>query len=193
MSAHFVKVVVVVGSNELATSTINKYLKPSADPRNGIVGLGLLLDHIQAGLTPAKVFVGVEGDDSVSPTQTPAAGQVVISHASISDGDTLTIGGRVLTWRASPANENEVLIGANATADGDNLVTKLTDHTELSALVQGVNAAGTVAITARYPGLEGKHILMSTSDAGAMALTQMTLSVSADAKALPRSYARGLP
>lgn len=101
---------------------------------------------------------------------------VTLTHANLTNSsDTLTIGGTTLTWYTSPSGESQVGIGANATAAGDNLVSKINNHSALAGLVSASNASGTVTITYLMPPRLARHIVVATNDGTAMAVTQPSL------------------
>lgn len=88
-----------------------------------------------------------------------------ITHANlVANTDTLVIGNVTITWVAAAANENQVTIGANATADGDNLVAKINAHSKLAGLFFATNASGVVAI--EYRGDPRTAALIGASEAG---------------------------
>jgi hypothetical protein len=100
---------------------------------------------------------------------------VAITHANVSADDTFSIGSVTLTWKVSASGEDQVTIGASATADGDNLAAKINAHSKLAGLVSAVNASGTVTMTWLVDPRIAMLMLLATSDATAMALTQPSL------------------
>lgn len=108
----------------------------------------------------ATLSGGKDEMQSGAPTAT-------LTHANITANDTLKIGSVTLTWKASPSGENEVLIGANATADGDNLVTKINAHSKLQGLIVASNNAGIVTMTYVGAGREAALITLSKTESAA--------------------------
>lgn len=101
---------------------------------------------------------------------------VALTHANLSNSaDTLSLGNVTLTWYTSPSGENQVAIGASATAAGDNLVSKIQNHSALAGLVTASNAAGTVTLTWHLPPRVAAQVVVATNDATAMAVTQPSL------------------
>lgn len=122
-----------------------------------------------------------------------ATSAVAITNANLTGStDTLTIGATVLTWVAgSPANENQVQIGANATASGDNLVTAINAHSQLRGLIVATNATGTVTLTYQCDPRAAIHCRLATNDATAMALTQPAAQTTLASVQTTRAYSLG--
>lgn len=138
---------------------------------------------------------GITGEGSFSgglDATTQVTSQVVLTHANITAGDTLSIGCVTLTWAASAANENEVTIGADATEDGDNLVEAIEGHSKLQGMLTAVNTVGTVVVTHHVPHRMALHFKLATSDATAMAVTQPTTNLTLAAATLEQSHNCGL-
>lgn len=109
-------------------------------------------------------------------TLVAASGTLTFSGTG-ADGDTITIGGKTYTLRATPSAPNDVDIGGTATATADNLVAAImagagagtaygsgtVRHPDVSA----ANASGTVTVTALVTGTAGNSI--ATSENGSSA------------------------
>lgn len=68
---------------------------------------------------------------------------VTITHANLTAGDTLTVGGTTLTW------DTDMSIGSDAGADGDNLAAAINASSTLAGLfAASSNGSGVVTITA---------------------------------------------
>lgn len=147
------------------------------------------IDGTVNGLSPAGgTFAG--GKDTSSQVTATAA----LVHLNIAANDTITIAGQVFTWKAAAATESEVTIGANATADGDNLVAKVNAHSGLLGLVTASNDAGTVTVTYLVPPRIAVLMLLATSDGNSATLTQPSLaSVAVANTTATRTYALGGP
>ncbi len=159
------------------------YTRPVGDLHGSVEALIHLLERIQSGNEPARLALEVLTLDANDALY---SGTVVLTHANLTaNTDTLTIGGVVLTWRNSVTDEDSILIGANATADGDNLVTCLAAHSKLKSVVVGSNAAGTVTLTSPL------GVRLHTSDATAMALTQMSAQAPTTTAVVARGWVRG--
>jgi hypothetical protein len=89
-----------------------------------------------------------------------------ITQASLVDNtDTLKFGNVVtLTWKTSPSGENEVAIGASDTAAGDNLASKINNHSKLKGIFTAVNVSGVVTIT--YTGDPRLGAIIGLAEAG---------------------------
>lgn len=192
MAVGITKIFVIHSSARTPGSLKEKLLPQSGTAPATARALAQFFMAAAGGVEPCSIQVGME--TTASGAGDKASTTVAITHANLtSNSDTLTIGGRVLTWHSSPSGENQVLIGANATADGDNLVAAIAAHSELKQIVSATNAAGTVTITSLYPGLIGKHITLATNDATAMTLgaAALALGTSPTSLAVPATFERG--
>jgi phage tail sheath gpL-like len=135
------------------------------------VGLIRLAEMIAAGhITGDTVDLHTSASNLVA-----AAGAIAPTQANVDDGDTVTIGGVVLTAKASGANgTSQFNKGANLAATCTNLADCINANTTLSKHLVASAGATSVAITARLKGSIGNLIVMATSDATAFALTQLT-------------------
>ena len=157
-----------------AAPTINaRFSKPAGQADAALNAVGAFLHGSAGGGYAVRVVARIENGTTSDDFSTS---QAVITHANVTNGDTLTVAGNVFTWVAAAANENQITIGASATADGDALVAALAAHSVVSSFITGVNTVGTVVFTSRLPGYIGKTMLLATSDATAFALTQPTLT-----------------
>lgn len=130
-----------------------------------------LLDGIVSGSNNPTTTVDV----AYSATNPVAAsGSVAITHANVTNSDTVTIGGVVITAATSGNGTSSWTIGADATADAVAMAACINANTTLNKVVTASAATGTVTITCNQKGLVGNFIVMSTSDATAFALTQLT-------------------
>lgn len=85
--------------------------------------------------------------------------------------DTLRFGNVLFTWKASATTENEITIGANASASGDNLVAAIAAHSILGGIgISGSNSSGTVTVTATYPDLL-HYLLYIASSTGSVTVS----------------------
>ena len=104
-----------------------------------------------------------------------ASGSIAITHANVTNNDTTTIGGVVITAATSGNGTTSWTIGANATADAVALAACINANTTLSKhLTASIVVAGTVTLTAKLKGSIGNLIVLATSDATAFTLTQLT-------------------
>lgn len=106
-----------------------------------------------------------------------ASSTATITHANLTDGDTITVGGVVFTAKASGATGDQFNIGADATADAAALVAAFNASTtnNIAQFVTASNVAGVVTFTARLPGAIGNIITLATNDATAFTLSAATL------------------
>lgn len=123
-----------------------------------------------AGWKNAKMILAIEN----ATAGIFAFGTATITHANLTNGDTLVIAGVTLTKAAAPANENEFASGADATADAVSVKNCINAHSVLSKFFVATSAAGVVTVTARHPGLLGTLFTWSTNDATAFALAPAT-------------------
>lgn len=133
--------------------------------------LGAFFDGMAGGVRLAHLRVAVE----TGGTSVRASATCTMVHATLGAADTITIGGRVLTWQVAAGNENEITIGADATADAAALAAAINANSELKGFLVATSAAAVVTITYWAPGREGNLVTLATSDAVAMVLSAARL------------------
>jgi phage tail sheath gpL-like len=107
----------------------------------------------------------------VATSPVAAAAAVAITHANVTNNDTVTIGNVVITAATSGNGTTSWTIGANATADAVAMAACINANTTLSKIVVATAATGTVTITSVVKGVIGNAIALTTSDATAFGLT----------------------
>jgi phage tail sheath gpL-like len=131
--------------------------------------LARLVHGLSGGVLQGVVSVHTSTNAAVA-----ASGTITLTFANINAAETVTIGGVVLTARASGAVAGtEFNILTNATVTAANLTTAINANTTLNKHVTATSAAGVVTVTANLRGSLGNLIVMSTNDATAFALVQM--------------------
>lgn len=152
----------------------------------GTWGNGLrVVDGTGGGISATGALAG-----GIDPTARVTS-SLALTHANITIADTTTIGAVTLTWVAASANEDQVTIGANVTADGDNLAAKINAHSKLAGLVSAINAAGTVTITHLVDPRVALHFRLAVSDATSATLVQPTTTMTLASVQAARTYALG--
>ena len=146
-----------------------------------------------------SVIAGVLALATIGAAQGAATGSVTQASAAASDGDTVTINGRVYTFKTAlstgPTVPNEVLAGANISATAANLAAAINASTGVGTLysvgtvvnadVTASPAAGVVTLTARNPGDEGNAITLAESGSNTTVSGATLSGGSDDADALP--------
>lgn len=191
MATNAITTIEICHGDAVAPATIAAEYAPQADdPYRACQQLSKLLAAIGGGVRAAKVRVRV--DSSTVITERPTS-TIAITHANVTADDTVSVGGATFTWKASASGEDQVTIGANVTADGDNLAAKINAHSKLSGLVSAVNAAGTITITYLCDPRAALNMVLATSDATAHTLTQPNMATATLAAVqTTRTYARGV-
>lgn len=96
-----------------------------------------------------------------------AASQVLTFTGIAVANETITVGTRVYTWKAAPAAEDEITVGANQAASEANLTTAINTGPQgggaANAQVTAVDGAGTVTLTAITAGSAGNSIATTTN------------------------------
>lgn len=183
-------ITIVTDDKGKAASIADKAVRKSDQARDGLNTLIDLLSGINGGNLNARVLVALAGAD----TGTAGTGTVVITHANLTAGDTVSIGNETFTVRASPSSNpglGEFAAGANATAAGDNLAAAINAHPNCKGLCTAVNVAGTVTVTMADKGLHGNLMQFATSDATAFAVTSPTNGAEGTLTQNLRVYRRG--
>ena len=141
----------------------------TAEAKTAALKLSKYFEALASGTenSAASIQISEEVDAPVAAT-----GTIAITHANVSDADTVTIGGVVITAKTSASDDTvEWTIGANATADGAALAATINKNLTLSRIMTASAASGTVTLTMKVKGMIGNCIVMSTSDATAFTLT----------------------
>lgn len=136
--------------------------------------------NLQRGTVLGKVS---EGAASASTGKVYATGSVVVA-AVPSNGDTVTIGGTVVTFVTPPGNWNDeapagnnVYIGTTTAQTAQNFAAFLNGSTDSNLVKFGYTLSGsTVNLTAKQIGTAGNALTLATSDTGAFTLSGATLS-----------------
>ena len=140
----------------------------------------------------AHVLSGATLSGGKTPSDRASA-SIVITHANLSDGDTITLGSEIFTAKASGASgDNQFNIGASSTADGDALIAKINAHPKLIGIVSGSNASGTITLTYACDPRLALLVQLATSDATAFALTQPASTLTLSSVLAPREYNLGV-
>lgn len=121
----------------------------------------VLGSYIQLGLTDGNP-IGARNVANVTCAKagTQAQGTVTFSTAPPADGDTVTVGGHVYTFKAAPAAANDVALGATIAEAAANLAAAI----NLDAGVQpffASSAAAVTTITADATGVGGNAITLA--------------------------------
>jgi hypothetical protein len=117
----------------------------------------VLIGNDQAA-TETALAAAINGRSLIPATA--ATGGVLFLGGVPTASQTVTIGSEVYTFVALRAAPFQVTIGIDETTTGDNFVTALTAD---STLVNGVNTAGDVALTAKTAGYAGNSITLATN------------------------------
>jgi hypothetical protein len=131
-------------TNDAPASVAEQYITNRADYPRFIAGLQKFMAKL-AGISGGKIVAWVDGstDGSTEKAGDAQTATVTITHANVTTGDTLTIGGTTLTW------DTDMAIGSDAGDDGDNLATAINASATLAGLFSAASDGnGVVTITA---------------------------------------------
>lgn len=106
------------------------------------------------------------------PLSTRATGQAVVASVPV-DGTTLTISSVTYRWKTTPAQVNDITIGATVAACGVNLARTLNassqggyySGTDINPDVEATAEAATVPLRVRFGGVGGNVLTLSSSSA----------------------------
>ncbi len=179
--ANPVTVISIVGDPNVSAQSLADKLVRSPDDAQGVVQrCSAYLAALAGGMADGRVAVSIDGSSATAGT---SSGTIAITHANLDEGDTVTIGGVVFTAVDADAGTDEFLVGADATAAGDNLEAAILASAALAAAFEGTitanNAAGTVTVS--YSRSDGavESVSLATSDATAYTLSGVSLGVTA--------------
>lgn len=113
--------------------------------------LAALVEDTTSGVTSA--------DDAANITIQSTTAVATVTCASVEDGDTVTVDGKVFTFRTTPDEDYEVAIGADDTASATNLKNQINSYqtrfegtTNRLAKLLATSALGVVTLTANSGG-----------------------------------------
>lgn len=150
----------------IKTSKDPSVFKQASQDNENLNRLINLLSGINIGAVQGTVDVQSSTSDPVS-----ASASIAITHANVTNNDTVTICNTVITAATSGNGTTSWTIGANATADATAMAACINANTTLNKIVSASASSGTVTLTARQEGVVGNGLALSTSDATAFALT----------------------
>lgn len=166
--------------------------EPNGQTTQGTVAagqvLGLLNDREETYKFPVVALVGGKlvkwnplASDNVDDY---ATGTVTFSTAVPTAGETVTINGKVITFRAAAdEDEDEVTIGATLNATAANLAAFINEHRNEFGIAGGVTATVNAAVvTVRSPGTAGNAVTLAEAGAN-IAVSGATLANGTDSDA----------
>ena len=115
---------------------------------------------------------GLVDVQATSANPVAATGVITPTQANVTNNDTITIGGVVITAATSGNGTTSFTIGGNLAATCTALAACLNANPTLSPHIVATATATTVTLAARLKGSLANLIVMSTSDATAFAFTQ---------------------
>jgi hypothetical protein len=144
---------IIQSSEPIATLTAKLNSESASEKANGIEFFKRYISDLQSGLYPNTVIY-------VMATETPASGTATC--ASVIAGNTITIGSKVLTASASPANQDQFLVGSN-NATAASLAACINANSALKTWLSATAALNVVIVTCIVPGVKGNHIPFMSS------------------------------
>lgn len=123
----------------------------------GIEKVRDLLQRVQAGIEPGKVFVAM--DDAGGTGATAATGSVACTQANITAGDTFILCGVTFTATTGPSSEpslGQFAFLTSNTVTGAALAAAINANPALAGILTAASAAGTVTWTLADKGLHGQ-------------------------------------
>lgn len=157
-----------------------RLLRDATAPKEAVVELRNWCDRVLAGNESASIDAQTDPEDPVAASMTYTLASVVADEA-------VTIGGVVLTAKASPSGEAQWASGgADDTADAVTLAAAINKHSTLSKIVTASAAAAVVTVTCKVKGFIGNFITTTetgtTITASAATLTGGTGGATSTAK-----------
>lgn len=140
--------------------------KKAGQPHTNMRKILNLLEGLDSGALQGSIDLHSSSDDPVAATAS-----VAITHANVTNGDTVTIANVVITAATSGNGTSSWTIGADATADATAMAACINANTTLSKIVSASAASGTVTLTVLQKGVIGNGLGLATSDATAFTLT----------------------
>jgi hypothetical protein len=157
--ANVITLISIVHDSDASNQTVEEQiLAPAGNVQEQAQKLGNFFSGLAGGAYLGTVRVA----QIATGSSDRASLALTIADVPTAD-DTVTIGGVVFTWKASPSGQGQVAHGASATAAATNLVAKINAHDSLAGAVVATSAAGVVTVSAALPGKWGNLIAVSES------------------------------
>jgi hypothetical protein len=138
---------------------------------------------------------GISGEGAFSgglDASTSLTATITCVQANTDADDTVSIGGVTMTAKASgAAGQNQFDIGADNAEMTANLLAKLQAHDRLDGIATFVAVSNVITATFLLPPYVGQHIVLSSSDADGLVVTQPTVSLDVSNTTATRTYALG--
>lgn len=116
-----------------------------------------------------------------------ASGTITLTNASISDSDTITIGGFVLTAKSSGATTNQFNIGGSATITAASVALAWNTYADTS-VIYAKSAAGVVTFVATKTGKHGNYFALATSNGTGFGVSASAFAGGTNDSAVAKSY-----
>lgn len=164
-------IIEIIHEDEQSAAHVADELVLSANGgRDGIRRIANWFKALAGGLRGGNVRVRV--DTTTDPDDPPVGTCTINSDTfAIVEDDTVTIGGVVFTWKASPSGESEVAFVNTDATDAAALAAKITAHSKLAGVVSATSAAGVVTVTALQDPRSALLITTSRAETNAGSVT----------------------
>lgn len=148
----------------------------------------LLADLASAlgGCEAASIIARMENGTNT----TKASGTITYTGLPIAN-ETITIGGKVLTYKAASGNENEITIGADATATAVNTAAIINANSALKGLVLATSVEGVVTVACTVPGRIGNIITLAEAATNTAVSGTTLTGATATQQVAPITYVLG--
>lgn len=156
--------VISIESSESSTNNLSNIVKDTSNPRELLRALKRYFMALASGAKSGVVKISVSSSAPVHASATATC-------ASVAADDTITIGGTVLTAKASPSGENQFSQAGSDTADAASLAAAINAHSVIGLKVSASSSAGVVTITSHAPGAIGNLITLVSSNGSRLAVT----------------------
>ena len=142
---------------QTAATVANKLAIRTAENKSGIRNLAMHLLSLAQGARTGKVTLAIDSTTDL----TKATGTITISGNPVAD-ETITIGGKALTWKATPAAEGEIdIVAGDNTAMAADVAAEINAHSAFKGVISATSALGVVTVTAVHPGKAGNLITLA--------------------------------
>lgn len=173
----------------VSRADVNDYVRATTDPRGEMSALSTLFARLASGTISGSVIAQKAAAAAVA-----ASGTVTLTYASISNNDTVTIGGITLTCvTGTPSGYTQFKKETDATKTASNMVTAINNLATLNIYVRASSSTNVVTIRANQAGVVGNLITLATSNGTGFGVSAAALAGgTGGAVVAPVTYSRGL-
>lgn len=148
-------ILIQITNDQAEVDAVNELLSEEVDYMTASLKLVDYTKAIASGILSSKVVAGVNA----------AKASGTLTGTSVIATDAIAINGTTFTCMSSGATGNQFNVGSDDDDTMENLAAAINASTDVNELVEATAEATVVTVTAKYPGILGNAITLSSADA----------------------------